>query len=356
MVSQDLKIEIINLLKTLPVYHVNSIGTQHTVRCPYCGDSVKHLNHGHFSIKIDISDDSPIVYNCLRCPVSGLLTNDVLSELGLSLSGDSYSKLNTFVKNVNRQSFNTVGEYKIKSLKVPSYNDNPINRLKLNYLNSRLGTEFSFNECTDLKILLNLGDFIQENSIPGFVNCKSLRILKILNENYIGFLSTNNNVITLRDIRPGESKFRYFKLMMEGYLNNPNSFYGIPKSYDVMSTEPVDVHITEGTFDILSIYKNLYNSDISNNFYYAACGFGNVRILKYILYYGVNTNVNIHIYSDKDKTDNDHKKYLRSIKDTELIWFDNIYIHRNAFDGEKDYGVPLSRISDTFMKLRKRDI
>jgi len=357
MVSQELKIEVINLLRTLPVYHQNSMGTQHTVRCPYCGDSTKHSNHAHFSIKIDLSDDGPMLYNCLRCPVSGILTNDVLAELGLSLSGESYTQMNKFAKSSARKMFNTTGEYTVTQLKIPQYEDNSLNRPKLEYLKQRIGADFSFEECSDLKILLNLQDFVRINEIPGFANCKSDKILNILNENYIGFLSTNNNVITMRNINPTvDKKYRYYKLMINAFYNNPNSFYGVPKSYDIMYTKPVDVHITEGTFDILSVYKNLIGEDTERNFFYAACGFGNVRIIKYLLYYGLNTNVNIHIYADKDKSDYDHKKYLRTIKDTDLVWIKNIYIHRNAFPGEKDYGVPLDHIDDTFMKLKKNQI
>jgi hypothetical protein len=44
------------------------------------------------------------------------------------------------------------------------------------------------------------------------------------------------------------------------------------------------------------------------------------------------------------------------MKDTDLVWIKNIYIHRNAFPGEKDYGVPVDHIDDTFMKLKKNQI
>ena len=112
-----------------------------------------------------------------------------------------------------------------------------------------------------------------------------------------------------------------------------------------MYTHEIDVHVAEGVFDILSIKDNLIR-DTEKNYFYATCGFGSVNIIKYLIHHGLNTGVRFHIYSDNDKSDWDHRKYLFN-KNYLTEWIDRIYLHRNRFANEKDYGVPISRIHDT---------
>ena len=35
-----------------------------------------------------------------------------------------------------------------------------------------------------------------------------------------------------------------------------------------------------------------------------------------------------------------------------LHWIDHIYIHRNRYEGEKDYGVPMNKIIDSNRKIK----
>ena len=128
-----------------------------------------------------------------------------------------------------------------------------------------------------------------------------------------------------------------------------DSFYSTPSQIDIMYTHPIHIHMAEGIFDILSIKENLIK-DTETNYFYASCGFGGVSIIKYLIHHGMNTGLNFHIYSDNDKTDWEHKKYLHNGSYL-TNWMDHIFIHRNAFSGEKDYGVPLSQISDSFIEI-----
>lgn len=341
----DIKFKLISLLKNIDIYKTNSLNTQHIIRCPYCGDS-NDPTHGHFSIKIDPDTTDPIVFRCVKCDVSGLLSPLVLDELGITVSDDVVTELKDFNKKIiKKNNFITKSENFI----TPIFYDNNLNGVKLNYINSRLGTNFDYNEAQGLKIILDLNMFLKVNNInelPGINN----KYLYILNTNYVGFLSTNNNCITLRRITDNKSLKRYMKVIINPRNVNSNTFYSIPNSISLMYTHDIDIHTSEGIFDILSIY-NMNNKEKNNNYYFASCGFGYLSIFKYLIYHGMNSGLNVRIYSDKDKSDRDHFKYIDKFRGLSE-WLDTINIHRNSYRTEKDYGVPLEKIIDTRFKIK----
>jgi hypothetical protein len=177
----------------------------------------------------------------------------------------------------------------------------------------------------------------------------SYNMLKMLNDYYVGFLSTNNNCIVFRDIT-GKQKYRYFKAVLNEKNINADSFYSVPGKIDLLYTHDINIHMAEGIFDILSIKENLIH-DTSTNYFYASCGFGGVSIIKYLIHHGMNTGINLHIYSDNDKADWEHKRYLNNGSYL-TEWMDHIFIHRNKYPNEKDYGIPLSRIHDFYKELK----
>ena len=70
-----------------------------------------------------------------------------------------------------------------------------------------------------------------------------------------------------------------------------------------MYTNDINIHIAEGPFDILGVFYHLMNGELENNLYYAVCGFGYGTILRNIISAGLNTGLNVHIYADNDKSD-----------------------------------------------------
>jgi hypothetical protein len=339
------KAKLISLLKEIPVYKSNSIDTQHTIRCPYCGDS-RNANHGHFSIKIDQDTLDSLVFRCVKCEASGLLTPEVLEELGIYITEEIKVSLKSFNKKIIKtNNFITKSENFI----TPRFQDNNLNSIKLNYINSRLGTNYDYNQAQELKIILDLHTFLKINDIKEIPNINN-KYLYLLNNNYVGFLSTNNNCITLRRINDNERFRRYDKIILNPKNINSNTFYSIPNTISLMYTDDINIHTSEGIFDILSIY-NMNNKEKNNNYYFASCGFGYLSIFKYLIYHGINTGLNINIYADKDKTDRDHLKLINKSSGI-LCWFDGITLHRNGYSNEKDYGVPLEKIIDTKYKIK----
>lgn len=340
---------MIDLLKGRGTYSVSTNGIQHYTRCPYCGDS-SNLNHAHLSVKIDTETDAPMVFRCLKCNVSGIVNDTFLEELNIFLDPESKKILKAYTKKSMR--YAKLTNMDCEGYITPLYEDNASNQKKLDYINERLGTEFDFADAQNHKIILNIIDFMVLNDIAHKkrdVLLQSTALLQNLNDNYVGFLSANNNCIVFRDIT-GIQKYRYYKAVINDRNINMDSFYSYPGKFDLTYTSDVHVHIAEGIFDILSIKENLIH-DETENFFYASCGFGSVSIIKYMIHHAMNTGVSLHIYSDNDKKDWEHRRYLFG-QNYLTEWLDHIYIHRNKMKGEKDYGVKLSNIEDSFKIIK----
>ena len=337
------------MLKRRGTYSVSVNGIQHYTRCPFCGDS-SNLSHAHLSIKIDTDSDEPMFYHCLKCSVAGIVDETFLEELDIYLTPEIKESLKSYTKKALR--FGKLKNTKNERYRVPLYKDTYANQRKLDYLNQRLGTSIGYQEAQNYKIILNLVDFMVYNDIMGN-DRDALQLpawqLQKLNDNYIGFLTTNNNCIVFRDIT-GTQKYRYYKTPINSRNVNKDSFYSIPLQLELMYTRDINIHIAEGIFDILSVKENLIK-DKKDNFFFAVCGFGPLSILKFLIRHGVNTGIHLHIYCDNDKSDREQERYLFN-KEFLTEWVDRIYFHRNQVEGEKDYGVPLSRIKDGYRKVK----
>ena len=140
--NQEFKYSIIEMLKNRGAYSVSTNGKQHYTRCPYCGDS-RNINHAHMSIK--------------KAMRYGKLTNN------------------------DKEKFS-----------VPLYTDSSINARKLEYLNNRLGIDYTYTDARDNKLVLNLFDFIMHKDNCSFSAAVSTvsKIVGYTGRNGIGISST----------------------------------------------------------------------------------------------------------------------------------------------------------------------
>lgn len=345
------KYKLISYLEDLQAYHTNRTGTQHVVRCPYCGDS-ENPDHSHFSIKIDTSDDSPIVYRCLKDGVnSGILTEDTLNDLGIHLNDQDHDIFKAFTKKSTKFINNRKTIIQTERFLVPYFKNTQTNQIKLNYINDRLGIHLNFDDVKRYKIILNLTEFMVANEIDSIENVND-QYRWVLDQYYVGFLSANNNCIIFRFVPYLQTKKnynRYSKIILNPYNLSKATFYSIPTQIDLLYRDKLHVHVAEGTFDILSIKENV-NPQYNNQIFYASCGYGYNGIMQHLISSGICTDIHLHIYADKDKNDYDQLFYIKSDPINE--WYDHIYIHRNMYDGEKDYGVPFDHIIDKYRKVR----
>lgn len=348
----SIKEEIIQQLSQLPVYNISSNGIQHTVRCPYCGDS-NNPTHGHFSIRIDSNDPlDPMLYSCFKCPSSGILTAQTLTDLGLVIDSSILSGLSKISQASSR--VHKITMIKTEQLEVPVASPSEVALDNLEYINTRLGTNYTVTECAAMDIILDLHQFMRHNKIQTLYmgNPISDALINFITYHYVGFISKNRNTIAFRYNGINADKFdeqpkRWVKCKVNPKNMDTNSFYSPPATIDILYTHPINIHIAEGPMDILSIMQNCRITD-NDDYFYAVCGFGYSAILTNIIRMGLNTGLNLHIYADGDKTDGEILYQLNKSK--LLDWVEHLYIHRNG-TGEKDFGVPVDKIKNTYRKV-----
>lgn len=342
--NREIKEFIIDRLKELNVYRVDDNGTEHTIRCPYCGDS-KDPTHSHLGIYIDPNEDTPMPWHCFRCGEGGRVTDDFLDDIGIRLDENAMSQLRNYNKKLAK--INKKGIIRTERFIVPQCDPGYLNDEKLAYVNRRLGTQFDYQMAKDHKIIPSIMAFMMANEIHKFENLPGW-VPKVIERDYVGFLSTNNNLLTFRNIREDGKGRRYYKIIINPLNPDNATFYSIPTRLDLLYTGQLDVHIAEGTFDIVSIRHNI-DPPGENRIFYASCGYSYMGILKHLARNGINTHINAHIYADADKSDYDHINMIK--KNPVSAFIEHAYLHRNGMKGEKDYGVPADRIIDQRRQL-----
>lgn len=313
-------------------------------RCPVCGDS-KDLRSAHFYISVPNNADEVSFYDCKKCPAHGLFDDEMFRKLGCNDSA-SLIQLTTHNSRVLKlPKYKTLKKINIYPLNNKYIRSDKNNKLKLDYINNRIGSNFNYNDIINLKIFLNLYDILNSN---GLELTRHKMITDSLDKNFIGFISYDNSFCGLRKITDKE----LYKTVNKRYINydlinksdNSKAYYIIPSQINVLDPSPVRIHIAEGQFDVLSIYYNLNKQNIYQNIYMSCGGKGYKQTLEFLLTELGLINYEIHMYPDKDVTDYEFNKTIYSINSLPC----NIYIHRNICDGEKDYGVPVNRIKDSF--------
>jgi hypothetical protein len=355
--NTEFKRYIIEEISKMPFYHVSPNGINHTIKCPYCNDDSPR--HGHFCIKADIDSDEPVLYNCLKCAQGGIMNQTVLADIGVYLPQNLAAQMRKSNKIFARK--NNLTNMSVMPFKIPEV-CNMISIVdaqhKMDYINKRLGSDLTIADAPKYNIIVSLKDFMAENkieSIEGFTP----NYISFIDSNYIGFVSTNKNCIIFRRItsnsyRDGTKSHshRYIKMVIDRKNIDPNTFYTIPTSFDIMGTTPINVHIAEGPFDILSVaINNVFNTE-ENNMFFAVCGFGYAGVIRNVIKMGVCPHINLVIYADNDKSDSEIKRMILPKKLGIIEYVDTLTIVRNSWENEKDFGVPMDRIKPSYKKLQ----
>ena len=234
-----------------------------------------------------------------------------------------------------------------------NYEKTQLDLEKLDYINNRLGINLTIEQALKDKIVFNLLYFLYYNGINK-INVSDKELNAISNY-FIGFLSMDNSSIIFRNCSNKKMeleslKKRYKKYQIVGDEEDISliKYYCIPTIIDPLSLNPINIHVAEGPFDILSICYNLNKNNRDNHIYIAAGGkgyFGAVKSIIDIL--KLSPNMIIHIYPDNDVDDNKLKLYLKRFIEINIP----VYLHRNVFSGENDFGVRLDRIIDNCIKI-----
>lgn len=337
------------LLKTIPSASSASGGKVINCRCRFCPDS-RNPNNKHMYISIPQSDNEPSLYYCHKCHSSGVVTYKNLIEwdiyddtiaMDLIDHNKKCSKNGNIKKYINRTHYNVI---------LYTTTINQTSETKLKYINSRLGINLTYADLRNLKIILNLKDAMKDNGIVDYTRDKN--IIEQLDANFLGFLSIDNAFLNMRRICDEGLLIksidkRYINYKLYDKYDTSERFYTIPTTVDLCSTDRIKIHIAEGPFDILSIYKNVRGEEPG---IYTCVGGSNYKgVAIYFLETYKMPYTEFHFYPDNDQYGS--TKNIQKIADYFKPLGIPCYLHRNTYPGEKDFGVRPEHINEEITEL-----
>ena len=335
------------MLSVIPTARLASGGREILCRCKYCEDS-RNPTHAHMYIKIPQSEDDPVLFNCVKCHTSGLVTSKRLMEWGVYDSNIAEG-LSVLVKNAGKKGkLGGYDRYIYPNLDCSRFNLE-LGQTKLDYINNRLGLNLGFKDYIDQKIVFNIKDTLIVNRLTKYTRHEN--IMDQLNQYFFGFISADNNFVNLRRICDEGIVYhtidkRYINYNIHNKKDNTEKFYIMPTMVYLDAPERINVHIAEGPFDILSIRYNLRGIN-SPDIFMAICGSGYKGALMYLMDKLKLFYFNLHIYPDNDNMGTDDMIDRDIITTIRPLVGTKIFVHRNTKPGEKDFGVPINRIQES---------
>lgn len=336
------------LLQNMYGATVGSGGDEVICKCKYCADNGDHY---HMNISIPKTENELSFHNCWKCHSSGVVTYKKLLEWGVYNQDiateltihNQYASNNSITNNIELLGSDINN---IRRLYVCN-NPTQFNYNKLKYINDRLGLNLTFDDLNQNNIILNLGSFLNLNHITSYT--RDFRVIESLSDYFVGFLSHDNCFVNLRRIvdegmlHKSVDK-KYINYNIYGKRDNTRKFIITPTNIDV--SLPVNIHIGEGPFDVLSIKYNL-RTDHTNSIFCAATGNEYLAILRYIICSIGIIQFNLHLYLDAD----DAGFFQLNIITEYLKGFPHIpvFIHTNTIG--KDMGVPKNEIEESIQRL-----
>jgi hypothetical protein len=320
------------------------------LRCRFCGDSSSDLKARHLYMSLGGENKTPL-YLCFKCGEKGILTPNILrAMIDCNQDGEILHALKMHNTKAIKISKNRLSANKTYRISNGYIRNDELSKAKLYYINRRLGLNLTYNDLLRDKIVLNLGDILNYNKITKYTRYDN--IVNELDDSFIGFLSIDNGFINLKNLRkPGEvNKYidhRYTNYSIFEADDNSMRFYNIPTRCNLISPEPIKIHIAEGSFDILSIFHNLNKGNRKQNIYTSVGGRSYINVIKLFLVRMGIMNCVFHIYVDND-IPNEEIRIIRDLLNPIGI---QVFIHRNVLPGEKDFGVNLERIKDQIIRI-----
>lgn len=340
----QIKLDIIEALRGRGEYFKQISDIRYRTRCPYCGDSQSNLNTGHFYLRIDPTDNYPILYICFKCDMKGVVTDDVLMDLDIDdvRIKSGLTTLNRTSDKIDNKNYVAETEMVMFDFVLPEIKRGA----KTKYIENRLGIKLTDDELMNMKVVTSIREFLITNNIrkinKGFSNADMFR----LEDHFVGFLTYGNSHILLRDIT-GKDSWRWVKYPITEESSKNKIFYVISNTVDVLTSDDITINLSEGVFDAVSICYN-FEYDKPNTLNIAVSGKYYSRILLFLLDLGiVGSNVTVNIFSDNDvefnkKGGNTTLEYYKKVLERYKYLFGKVNVYYNTIG--KDYGVPRKEI------------
>lgn len=337
------------LLTRIPSAKLVSGGKLINCRCMECPDS-SNFSSRHFYISIPQSNEEPSLYYCHLCKCSGVVTEKTLLFWGIY---DNQVASELLIHNKELLKDNRNRKYKdreIYNINNSFITDCELSNIKLQYINNRLGTSLSFNDILNLKIILNLKDLLYSNNITSYT--RNDNIINQLNNNFVGFITMDNAFINMRNIYNSSNLYhsinkRYINYSIYDKCDNSQKFYTLPITYNLDNTKRLRINIAEGPFDILSVYLNICKD--STQVYTAITGSRFKSVIREFICILKLLYIELHIYLDNDKYGSMY--VVDDIKNFIYPFNIPLYIHKNLYENEKDFGVPCSKINEYIERI-----
>lgn len=312
------------------------------LRCPYCGHT---SSAGKKHMYIGLSKDKPYMFNCFKCEAGGLVNRVFLDLLNIR-DQELIQHIELHNKSMRKARGNHYSANHIRQPQV-AYDAFEVNYDvypdKVKYINGRLGSNLSVSEMMNMKIIFDFSFF--KRQIMSYLGATESDFERIQRD-YVGFLSVNNTSLSMRCIREVDSKYRYLICKLDD-RDIYNKAFCIP-SVIPYTSQRIPVHISEGQFDILSIYTNITKE--STGIYFAAAGNKYSAVLRYILSRGI-MNMDIHLYFDNDSAGDIAKRQIEYFIKNNIIFFRGCQVFTHVNKKDKDFGVPLEKIDDYCIKI-----
>jgi ribosomal protein L24E len=330
------------LKKERKVSYWNSSKSELQVRCPYCGDSIKDKTHGHMYI----SNAAPYWFFCQRCESSGVLQGGTLEDLSVfddELAGRVTREYRAFRRDTSvREGARSI--LSLKTAKFPKYDFKGSFKPKKQYLDDRLAINADRELLRKYKILNSLEDFVILNGMEHLLNDERFAKDCWLVDKYaIGWLSQDNSYASFRFIG-GDFKKR-FKTIGFDRFGEGSKIYTLRSRLELMAPD-IEVVMTEGFFDLASVYNNYYREKDNLNRVFTAINGKGFNLFPATLMRMGFLNMNLTIYSDNDISLDDYRYILQEYR------YKSIKIVYNKYEGQKDFGVRPELILPKTFKLK----
>lgn len=326
---------------------VVSGGRELQTRCKDCPDSSDPGSFGHLYISIPQSEEEVSLFDCKKCGAHGMIDTERLMRWGIYQEGISIGLSNHNKKALqNKKNFKYI-DRDVYYLRNQYIREGKLSDIKLRYINNRIGTHLTMEDIKKLKIILNLEDVLKANKITDL--SRSQNIVHQLDQNFMGFISADNAFVNLRRLVDEGKVYetidkRYVNYNIFSKFSNTERFYTVPNTLQLERImEPIQIHIAEGSFDILSIQQNLRQDVNYKSIFTSVGGSGYMGVAQYFISKMKLPYTELHIYPDNDKSGSDKK--MQYISNEMKRLGTTTYIHRNLIG--KDFGVKPSEIKES---------
>lgn len=329
------------LLSVIPSAKPASGGKVLNCRCFECGDSI-NMSSAHMYMGMPTEAYNGWFY-CHKCNSKGALTHRKLLDWDIYEPNIAEQLYLHSIEVRGKGNSNIINEGRIYNVNNNFVRRDDLSLIKMQYINNRLGTKLTVKDFVDLKVVLNLNDFLHQNNITKLT--RGYNIVQDLDRAFVGFLSLDNGFVTLRkldDQKVYESvDKRYINYRVFSKEDTSERFYVVPQDINLLNPNRIKLHVAEGIFDILSIYLNLRNRE--EGIYATVSGSNYSSVISYFMIEKMLPWLEVHLYPDNDKNNWLMKKIIKSYKPFNIP----IFIHRNLSPNEKDFGVSIDRIKET---------